>query len=207
MSRSECEAGDKLNIIRLCVKQERQWLDLDAPIFTNSNSSSQEAATSTTDKDDAGRTLLHAAAQSNQLDMVRVLVGELGADVDVCDRNGCTPLSHAIRNGAVAMARALLVDYRAAIHLLDVQGRSVLSLACRHNVEPVVEMLTDERGMDDMHRDNDGWTPLHECAHAGWVAIARRLVAYGSEVDARDNHGKTSLFHACEQGHLEWVLF
>ncbi len=111
--------------MRLLIKNRPQWFDLNAPMYSDGADSSQ--------------TLLHLAVQRNQLDMVRLLAGELRADVDVCDRmNGFTPLSYAVRNRNVDMARVLLVDYGAATHLIDTHGRSLLSLACRYNVESVV---------------------------------------------------------------------
>lgn len=56
-----------------------------------------------------------------------------------------------------------------------------------------------------MHRCNAGWTPLHEAAHAGHTHIAQMLLDYGSDCEAVDHEGKTSLFMASAEGHLDTV--
>jgi ankyrin repeat protein len=83
-------------------------------------------------------------------------------------------------------------------------GRSILSLACSHQCHDVVRMLID-KGLDEMHRDNCGWTPLHEAAYAGNERIVRMLLDYGSNVNECDNEGKTSLYYASQEGHLDIV--
>lgn len=47
--------------------------------------------------------------------------------------------------------------------------------------------------------DNEGWTPLHEAANGGYLRVAEMLLDYGSELDAGDNQGRTSLHVACER--------
>ena len=98
----------------------------------------------------------------------------------------------------------LLLRKNAATHILDNEGRSILSIACSINGKEVLAQLTD-RGLDEMHRDNFGWTPLHEAAFAGHLEIVNMLLDYGSEIDACDNDGKTSMFYCCQEGHLDMV--
>jgi ankyrin repeat protein len=97
-----------------------------------------------------------------------------------------------------------LLRKNAATHILDTHGRSILSIACFCNAEKIVKLLT-ERGLDEMHRDNFGWTPLHEASFGGFLNIVHILLNYGSEIDACDNSGKTSLYYACQEGHLDVV--
>jgi ankyrin repeat protein len=86
-----------------------------------------------------------------------------------------------------------------------VEGRSLLSLACSYQCDAVVRMLMD-RGLDEMHRDNHGWTPLHEATYSGNENIVNMLLNYGSNLnDLSDNEGKTSLYYACQEGHLAIV--
>ena len=49
---------------------------------------------------------------------------------------------------------------------IDTEGRTVLSIASSQgNVDVVRQLL--ERGLDEMHRDNSGMTPLHMAACDG----------------------------------------
>ena len=40
-----------------------------------------------------------------------------------------------------------------------------------------------------------GTTPLHAAAHANQATIARLLIEHGAELNAKDQNGKTPLFH------------
>ncbi len=61
------------------------------------------------------------------------------------------------------------------------------------------------KGLDEMHKDNFGWTPLHEAAYVGSDIIVDMLLQYGSDIDDGDNEGKSGLYYACQEGHLEVV--
>lgn len=49
---------------------------------------------------------------------------------------------------------------------MDSEGRTVLSVAAAQGCVDVVRQLLD-RGLDEQHRDNSGWTPLHYAAFEG----------------------------------------
>jgi ankyrin repeat protein len=56
----------------------------------------------------------------------------------------------------------------------------------------VVRLLLD-RGLDEMHRDNAGWTPLHYACFEGHISVCEVLLDAGTKLDETDNDGKTSL--------------
>lgn len=138
-----------------------------------------------------------------------------GCDIDHIDSMGNTALTYAIITSSSPSSSSnrsdslidLLLKHNAATHILDQHGRSVLSIACSLGAESVVGKLM-QRGLDEMHRDNAGWTPLHEAAHNGHLRVAEMLLDYGggSELlDAGDNDGRTSLHVACQRGHIDIV--
>ena len=53
---------------------------------------------------------------------------------------------------------------------IDCEGRTVLSVAAAEGSASVVQVLLD-RGLDEQHRDNAGWGPLHYAAFEGHSII------------------------------------
>ena len=47
-----------------------------------------------------------------------------------------------------------------------IAGRTVLSVAAAEGSSGIVKVLLD-RGLDEQHRDNAGWGPLHYAAFEG----------------------------------------
>lgn len=54
--------------------------------------------------------------------------------------------------------------------------------------------------MDETHRDNAGWTPLHYASFEGYADICTQLVESGAKIDECDNEGKTALHLAAQEG-------
>ena len=42
-----------------------------------------------------------------------------------------------------------------------------------------------DRGLDEMHRDNGGWAPLHYAAFEGHADVCKELIAAGSKVSEK----------------------
>lgn len=66
----------------------------------------------------------------------------------------------------------LLLFWCAAVDTIDLNGRSVLSIAAACGHTQVVRQLLD-RGLDEGHRDHMGATPLHLAAAAGHADVVR----------------------------------
>lgn len=60
-------------------------------------------------------------------------------------------------------------------------------------------------GLDEQHRDNSGWTPLHYAAFEGHVEVCEALLEGGGRVDEADNDGKGALLLAAQEGHTTLV--
>lgn len=60
-------------------------------------------------------------------------------------------------------------------------------------------------GLDEQHRDNSGWTPLHYAAFEGHVDVCDALLEAGAKVDEADNDGKGALMLAAQEGHTALV--
>lgn len=78
-------------------------------------------------KDIFGNTALHCAAARGHTDVVQVLI-EKGADVDLQDGNGETPLMHAVAQGHIH--RRLDTNYIKIIKMLLAAGADINRPAC-----------------------------------------------------------------------------
>ena len=75
-------------------------------------------------------------------------------------------------------------------------------MAAAQGSTEVVRRLLD-RGLDEAHRDNAGWIPLHYAAFEGYATVVDMLLlAAGSRADATDNDGRSPLLLAAQEGHL-----
>lgn len=54
--------------------------------------------------------------------------------------------------------------------------------------------------MDETHRDNAGWTPLHYAAFEGYEDICCQLIEAGAKIYECDNEGKNPLHIAAQEG-------
>lgn len=150
------------------------------------------------------------------------LLLENGADPDLADFMGRTPLWAACTAGHAVVVK-LLLFWGCGIDCMDSEGRTVLSIAAAQgslnssnspvclvdtsndfffvstgNLETVRQLL--DRGLDETHRDNAGWTPLHYSAFEGYADICTQLVESGAKIDECDNEGKTALHLAAQEG-------
>jgi len=65
---------------------------------------------------------------------------------------------------------SLLLFWGAAVDVIDAEGRTVLGVAAQMGDARIVRQLLD-RGLDELHRDNAGWTPLHIAAFEGHAEV------------------------------------
>ena len=94
-------------------------------------------------RDDGGETALHkvaAGGPNNSVEVVELLLGHEGTEVDVQDNEGWSPLMRAAWEGRADTVR-LLMGRSADLDLVDGGGRSALELAKERGHEDVVELL------------------------------------------------------------------
>jgi ankyrin repeat protein/serine/threonine protein kinase len=147
-----------------------------------------------------GRTLLHAAAQAQTVDVARRLL-EKGLDPLAIDEDGQSPLFPAAASGSVETIR-LLLDRRADVKARDVKGNTPLLLAAKRTTKEAAELLL-ERGADPAARSTSGETPLQAAVGAGQTETVRLLLAKGIDAKAADGHTPKLLALAAGSGRIE----
>ncbi|KAL6887401.1 ankyrin [Trichoderma longibrachiatum] len=176
--------------------------------------------------DEQGRYYFQKAAEGGLQSLLRTFLGR-GAEADLPDKYGRTPLSYAVSRTGNEASVALLLDHGAEVESRDVAGRTPLSYAAStYGNEAVVALLLDH-GAEVDARDSNGRTPLsYASENTGYyldkgtkvntkynrnrtalshttlddLNIVDVLLDKGAEVDAKDNQGRTPLSYASESG-------
>jgi ankyrin repeat protein/beta-lactamase regulating signal transducer with metallopeptidase domain len=177
--------------------------------------------------DDGGWTLLYDAILYDYYgdkgkDAIKLLISK-GANVNIKDSAGCTPLHYAIwmgygdivetliNNGADVNAEdndgftpyccAVMRGRKDFVELLIAKGATPVSTihwaACAGDLEKVKAFI--EEGTDIDAKDKSGETPLFSAVRADNSDVAKFLIAKGANVNAKDSSGNTPLHFAPER--------
>lgn len=111
-----------------------------------------------------------------------------GADVNLLDFNGWTPLHKAIDRGYLEIIK-LLLEYKADPNLADSNGCSPLHRAT-YSDHKIVKLLLEYKA-DPNVTDSDGWTPLHRVARLGSPENAKLLLEYKADPYLKNKDGQT----------------
>ena len=128
-----------------------------------------------------------------------------GADVNLADGMGRTPLISAAIDGAAHMCRVLVESSNGAIDVdaADANGCTALMAAagCGH-ADLVAQLI--EHGADVNTVDVDGRSVLTIGAHAGQTRVVEQLVnVYGLDEYHADNAGTLPVHYAAAQPHAD----
>ncbi|KUI62492.1 Serine/threonine-protein phosphatase 6 regulatory ankyrin repeat subunit B [Cytospora mali] len=124
------------------------------------------------------------AAEKGYVDIARLLLNK-GADADMKDDNGLTPLHWAMKRGDQALVNLLVDEGEATVNALDKERRTPLFLGVLENQATVVNLLLHKTA-DANIADKNGRTALHHAAHNGNLEIVRILVDHKADPHARD---------------------
>ncbi|CAE7391991.1 unnamed protein product [Symbiodinium natans] len=149
--------------------------------------------------DSKQRTALGQAVQGGNLDIVKLLL-ELGADMDLSNGRGTTPLMLAAAYGQLEIA-SLLLQAGVNADLADDQGITALMIAAVTGDLDIGRLLL-EAGVNKDFAYPGGPTALMFAAREGQVEFVRLLLEAGATKDLTDNRGKTAAALAVESGHV-----
>lgn len=136
--------------------------------------------------------LLAAAALAPAKEVHSLLIA--GADPNVSDDCGFTPLHLAIRSGRLETVQ-LLIQHGADVDACDNGGWTLLHESAQAGQSEAARLLLSA-GADVNARNIVGETPLHDAAANGQSEVAALLVAGGADPEASDNEGWSPLMVA-----------
>ena len=151
--------------------------------------------------DEEENSILHMAAQYELIDIARWLI-ESGADVNIVNRHGNTPLHakvdpYAQQGKSMEIVR-MLVENGADLTLHNGRGQSTLHSAVERNWPEVVAYLIENGAAVNVHETGfEHATPLHGAiGYQGSVEMVELLIANGAVLNAQDKSGETPLHYA-----------
>jgi ankyrin repeat protein len=154
---------------------------------------------------DEGTTVLHWAARTGNLTVLKSLVEGNKEKVDVRDGTGRTPLLVAVQNGNAA-AVEFLIQHQADITAVDGRGMSVLHHAAMQNNAPLIMYFLGEKYRAKTQQllttfDRSHRRPIETALTENRREAAMALINGGSPIDASDSEGMTLLHWAAKYGY------
>jgi len=141
---------------------------------------------------------LLAAAALGDIARIRALT-RTGADTNVTDRHGRTPLMVAGYRGDIGAAKALLVA-DADVNARDSEAYDLITIAAVANDLAMLKLAIDSGGDVTQITSPYEGTALIAAAHLGHVEIVRTLIVEKAPLDHVNNLGWTALIEAIVLG-------
>lgn len=158
-------------------------------------------------KSRVGRTALHLAAMNGYTHLVKFLVRDHNAVVDILTLRKQTPLHLAADNGQMQVCK-LLLELGANIDASDDLGQKPIHVAAQNNFSEVTKLFLEQHPNLVMATSKDGNTCAHIAAMQGSVRVIEELMKFDRTgvIAARNKlTDSTPLQLAAEGGHAEVV--
>lgn len=147
--------------------------------------------------DNDGRSLLHYAARVGDLRIIKILIKNFNANIDIINKDEQTPLLQAALNGHEDIVEYLIKN-NANIWLQCNMGRNLLHYAAHYGrinvINTIFEFTTPglwEKLINS--KDYDGKAPLHCAALQQDPNVIRLLIKLGAIAELKNNYNYTPL--------------
>jgi len=146
---------------------------------------------------------VNAALAKRNMEIALLLLGQ-GADVDITDVDGRTPLYVASESGYRDHVELLLKHHADVNFLNGGLSSTALGVAAQFGEVEIARVLLNHGAPVD-YQDKKGWTPLKAASRHGHLDVVRLLIQSGAAVDSPSNEGRTTLYSASVYGYLDIV--
>jgi ankyrin repeat protein/GTPase SAR1 family protein len=153
------------------------------------------------------QTPLHHACFKGHINVVRVLISEFSANMNLKDSaEGSTPLMLAAEAGHADIVHALLCEKEWLQGNRDAKGRTVLHYACAGGNIGLIKTLINKHHYNFQARDDLNGLPIHVAAHYGNAEVVLCLIdEFGCDPNVKGSTGKSLLHEACRGGNVSLV--
>ena len=138
-------------------------------------------------KNKAPEPVYWAVTRQNLSDLVQAISD--GNSIEVCDREGRTPLFYAVHNADTPIVNAL-IENGAVVNMQDRNGETPLHVAARKQCLDIVDILIRNGAKIDA-QDVHGNTPLTRAVYysRGSGDVIKSLLSAGADKTLKNNHG------------------
>eukprot|EP00833_Pecoramyces_ruminatium_P006391 jgi/Orpsp1_1/1180423/evm.model.c7180000073387.1 len=155
-------------------------------------------------QDILGKTALMYAAKYGLNNVVRDLVENKKADINIKDNQGETALHQAVNSGRFNIVK-YLIQKKANINVCNNNGDSLLISAIKLGYFSLVKLLVQNK-ININHQNKDGDTALHVAiAKKMYMNSIRHLVINQANVNIKNNVGETPLALAIKNNFMEAI--
>ena len=156
--------------------------------------------------DNEGLTLLHHAAMSDNVSLVKLLVDQYQLNPYQGDTQGRLPVHIAAQKGLTTIVRYFIVEKAMDANVTDNEGSTLLHDAAMSDNVSLVKLLVDQYQLNPYQGDTQGRLPVHIAAQKGLTTIVRYfIVEKAMDANVTDNEGLTLLHHAATSDNVSLV--
>lgn len=152
--------------------------------------------------DSSGQSILCTAITTDQVDIVKSLIEDFGACVNLSDHFGETPIMRAVSDGTEEMVQ-ILIEHGAHVNAQAYDLVSPLYLAVDGDKKSVAELLLRNGALVNLS-NSDGETPLFIASRRAYVDIIELLIDFHADLDLPTSFSYENPLHiAVNYGHLD----
>lgn len=154
------------------------------------------------DKVEILNSILVLACEINDTILISLLL-DSGANVNIKDKHGYTPLLYLVKHGETELTKILLAK-GAEVNVQNEWGNSPLILASAYSHIAIVKLLLDAHA-DVNAQSKCGYTALIESSKLANKQITKLLLNAGANVNLKNYNGNTALMEARRRNNKEVV--